>query len=106
MEGDARRSVRPTDDPARYSRQARLAEIGAAGQTRLAESEVKLSRTGVAGDVEERYLLAAGVGQVVGSESASAPAPSTFGIEDCAALDVAQGAHAALIAIRAIVGVR
>ena len=87
----------------RYSRQARLAEIGVDGQARLAGAEVSVVSPGLAGDIEARYLTRAGVGTVrVDGDRTREPFLS-FGILDPAARDFAQGAHAALRAVGAIV---
>jgi hypothetical protein len=48
----------------RFGRQSKLAEVGAAGQERIARSEVDLGLEGLAGDVAVRYLAGAGVGRL------------------------------------------
>jgi hypothetical protein len=46
----------------RHSRQARLAEVGARGQERIARACVEVPFDGFAGEVAARYLAGAGVG--------------------------------------------
>ena len=87
----------------RYSRQARLAEIGAEGQALLAGAEVCVVSPGLAGDIEARYLARAGVGTVRVDDDRDFEPFSSFGIVDPAAREFAQGAHAALRAVGAIV---
>ena len=91
----------------RHTRQARLAEIGEAGQARLVASEVVVSLDGFAGDIEARYLAAAGVRVVRRSKDQGeaiirgAEEPP-FGITDPSAAELARGAHTALVRMRAI----
>jgi molybdopterin/thiamine biosynthesis adenylyltransferase len=52
----------------RHDRQARLAEVGAEGQARIARSVVLVPGEGFAADVAVRYLAGAGVARLrVGS---------------------------------------
>lgn len=105
----------------RYVRQARLAEVGEAGQAKLSAAEVRCTLHGTAGAVERLYLERTGV-TVLPTEAAApapgapapvapasvAPAPvAPAWLDDLApeAREVAEGAHAALSAIRAILGV-
>jgi hypothetical protein len=106
----------------RHSRQARLAEVGDAGQARLAAGHALVVAPGLTGIVQARYLAGAGVGalSVLHEEAARAaaevdasvrivtgvkprvahgPVPD-FGIHDPAARDVATGAWLALSTIR------
>ncbi|HEY4013671.1 MAG TPA: hypothetical protein VGM06_10050 [Polyangiaceae bacterium] len=48
----------------RHARQARLAEVGAAGQARIARAVVDVGASGLAADVAVRYLAGAGAGRV------------------------------------------
>jgi molybdopterin/thiamine biosynthesis adenylyltransferase len=102
-----------TIDHVRHGRQIRLPEIGEAGQERLASSEVTLGGVGDAREVEAAYLRAAGVdlrekGKPPTSADARAHAAllATLGMTDRAARDVADGALRALVAMRAILGIR
>ena len=84
----------------RFARQARLPEIGAAGQERIAAAEVAAGR-GFAGSIEARYLVAAGVGRVtVGEHELADP---RFDELDPAAREIALGACAAARALLEIV---
>ena len=83
----------------KYQRQMRLAEIGAAGQEKLAAADVAVAR-GFAGWVAARYLEGAGVRTHAGDFDA---ADTRFDDLDPAAREVALGAHAAAVAILAIV---
>ena len=84
----------------RFARQTKLAEIGAAGQAKIAEASITVGR-GFAGWVEARYLRAAGVGDV--RDGAEELVDARFDGLDPAARDVALGAHAAVVAIQAVV---
>lgn len=109
----------------RHTRQVRLAEVGEAGQSRLAAAEVEVSSAGFAGEVEARYLAGAGVGALrVGSEVHGAAAramdagvrvelgavtgpselPPGLASLEGAARDVAEGAYRALVSVRAALG--
>jgi len=108
----------------RYVRQAKLAEVGAAGQSRIARTFVDVRLEGAAADVAARYLAGAGVaGLRVRSnaiaEGARAIAPllvidvdptlaaqsegPTFDLRDPACRELARGACAALLALRAAI---
>ncbi|MCL2778575.1 MAG: hypothetical protein FWD73_11270 [Polyangiaceae bacterium] len=103
-----------TKHPARYVRQVRVAEIGEAGQARLAASLVVLQGQGFAREIEEMYLRLAGVpiaplaAPSAGADAANELLPvdaSSLGIENAAARDVAAGAWRALVAMRQILGI-
>jgi molybdopterin/thiamine biosynthesis adenylyltransferase len=87
----------------KYSRQARLAAIGEAGQEKLGAAEVVVP-SGFAGTIAARYLRGAGVGSVrEGGEGALTLDDARFAELDPAAREVALGAHAAARAILEIV---
>lgn len=91
----------------RHVRQARLAEVGEAGQARLEAALVPCIMHGFAAKVERTYLERSGVGVSDGPEpDEDAAQPEWLAALDPAAREVAGGAHAALTAIRAILGVR
>ena len=77
----------------KYARQIRLAEIGAAGQAKIAAATASVGR-GFSSWVARRYLSAAGVASVV-ERDADEPRDARFDDLDPAARDVALGAHAA-----------
>jgi hypothetical protein len=84
----------------RFARHIQLAQIGLAGQAKIAAAEVTVGR-GFAGFVEGRYLAAAGVSSVhPGSHDC---ADARFDALDPAAREVALGAHAAVLALMKIV---
>jgi hypothetical protein len=106
----------------RHDRQIRLAEIGAAGQARIASTLVPIGLDGAAADVAARYLAGAGVEGVRVRDATLAagaraleptvrievdpalPAETearAFDLRDPACRDVCVGAHAALRALRA-----
>jgi hypothetical protein len=112
----------------RHGRQTRLVEVGAAGGARIAAAAVDVCLAGVAADVAARYLAGAGVGTLrVGTERAAAHAravdpavrvevdaglasrapasDSPLSIADASARAVGVGAHAALLALRRVLGV-
>lgn len=89
----------------RFTRQIRLAEVGEAGQARLASARVRLATSGEARAIEERYLRAAGVGLAEPPAAEPAFAAPSLGIRHPAAQVVADGAFAALVAMRAALGV-
>ena len=89
-------------DFARFMRQVRLAEVGEEGQARLVRAEVRLENDGTAGEVEGRYLRGAGVRTSDGMPAAQRGDVAWLADLTPAAREVAQGAHAALGAIRAI----
>jgi hypothetical protein len=110
----------------RHDRQARLADVGAAGQGRIAAATVEVRTEGLAGEVATRYLAGAGVGElcvrdralaaaalsidpslrveVDGARCALAEAPgdAADGVRDPRARAVARGAREALLALRGI----
>jgi hypothetical protein len=112
----------------RHGRQAKLAEVGAAGQEHIGNAEVEVPLRGLAALVAARYLAGAGVRRLrVGSAAAAEAAlavdpgvgvevdgtldrlapsdgPSPFGLGDRSADEVARGAHAALVALRRALG--
>ncbi len=85
---------------ARYTRQARLAEVGERGQQRLLGTRACVPEGGLAHEIEARYLAAAGV------QVARAPRENGVALEvdpepghvfaDPAARAVAEGARRAL----------
>lgn len=110
----------------RFTRQIRLAEVGEAGQARLAAARVQLGATGPAREIEERYLRAAGVGVTDADPAHMVAAPRggttgtrtptltglravaespDLGIRHASARAVADGAFAALLAMRTALGV-
>jgi hypothetical protein len=104
----------------RHARQARLADVGSAGQGRIASSRVTVEGDGLAAVVAGRYLAGAGVAAVRVRSAAIAAAvrgvdPSVgiaidpaidgrldegWDLRDPAARAVATGARAALRALR------
>ena len=48
----------------RHARQIKLAEVGSAGQARIAGARVDVPYAGLAGEVAARYLVGAGVGRL------------------------------------------
>ena len=113
----------------RHTRQVRLAEVGESGQARLAGATIDVAAPGFAGEVEARYLAAAGVGSlrvreephahaaraidagvvVTRGESGESERPAdgpvaAFASLDPAARDVAVGAWSALRALRGVLG--
>jgi hypothetical protein len=92
-------------DPARYVRQMLVADIGEAGQARLADAVAPLSGEGLAYDIATTYASRAGIGRVVpGPIDERALAPSF--LEEPAARAVVAGSRAALASIRAALGMR
>jgi hypothetical protein len=107
----------------RHARQAKLREVGAAGQARITLARVDVRLDGLAGDVAACYVAGAGVGcvrvrdervaaivraidpavcaEVDSTLSADEPA-SAFDLREPTARAIAQGAHAALLALRAV----
>ena len=53
----------------RYARHVLLDEVGAAGQLRLLSTSVRVAGTGVAAEEAARYLVAAGVGNVLADDA-------------------------------------
>jgi hypothetical protein len=105
----------------RHARQARLADVGSAGQGRIASSRVTVQGDGLAAVVAGRYLAGAGVASVrvrsavvaasvrgvdpsVGTEVDPAvgqgPEDDAWDLGDPAARAVASGARAALRVLR------
>jgi len=99
-------------DRARHGRQIRLPEIGEAGQARLVATRPR-ARTSApnAHSVEVAYLEAAGVHvETSGAPDESdaralAAALDRLGVSDPAARGVAEGALAALMTMRAALGI-
>jgi len=109
----------------RHGRQVALAEVGAAGQARIASARVEVALDGLAAQVAVRYLAGAGVGRLcvpderlarlalsvdpdlcVDVDASLVPAPEAnmgeFG--DPVARDLARGARLALAALRSAIG--
>jgi hypothetical protein len=106
----------------RHARQSRLAEIGPAGQARIARARVDVGLDGLAGEIAARYLAGAGVGGVrvrtgaaaegaravdagvaVEVDAGLAPSPepaAAAGLRDPAARELLRGAMLALEALR------
>jgi hypothetical protein len=106
-------------DRVRYGRQIRLAEIGEAGQERLLATEVVLGAVGDAREIEASYVARTGMhvvddARADAKEKAKAAADgqgaartevlASLGIADVKALDVADGALRALLAMRKALG--
>ena len=110
----------------RHGRQIRLAEVGSAGQKRILEATVDVAVGGLAAEVAARYLAGAGVGCLRVRSTALAAAatsvdpavrvevdsgsgredgevrPGSHDFHDPVAREVADGARAALRALRAV----
>jgi hypothetical protein len=107
----------------RHGRQTRLAEVGSAGQARIAAARAEVAGEGLASVVAARYLVGAGVGSVrvrnpalaaavaridgvvavAVDASLSDTAPDdAFDLRDPAARAVASGARMALEVLRGI----
>lgn len=83
----------------RYTRQVRLPEIGEAGQGRLLAAEVRLAATTpFAREVEARYLRAAGITAI--TEGGAPVDAAALTLRHPAAVEVGEGAYAALTALR------
>ena len=107
-------------DRVRHGRQIRLAEIGEAGQERLLATHVVLGAVGDAREIEAAYVARSGM-RVVDDARADAKekaktqadghavvrdeALASLGIRDVKALDVADGALRALLAMRKALGI-
>jgi hypothetical protein len=117
----------------RHARQVRLAEVGEAGQARLAAATVDVPLEGAAGEIAARYLAGAGIGHLrvtdprlvqaaravdpsavvetvpalapLGSRLQPSGPPPELDLEGGATRDLALGALAALAALRDILGV-
>ena len=82
----------------RYARQIRL--IGSDAQSRLESSTVSPTGTGLARDIERRYLIAAGVS--IGEGERVSVDIDSLGLRHAAAREVGEGALRALLAMRRI----
>ena len=82
----------------RYARQIRL--IGQEAQSRLSSETVSLGGSGLAREIEHRYLVAAGVS--IGEGEAASVDVDSLGLRHAAARDVGEGALRALVAMRRI----
>jgi hypothetical protein len=106
-------------DRVRYGRQIRLAEIGEAGQARLLVTDVVLGAVSDAREIEATYVARTGMRGVDdaradakdkaralsdGEAAARAAVLASLGIADVKALDVADGALRALLAMRKALG--
>ncbi|MCC6216300.1 MAG: hypothetical protein IT376_15665 [Polyangiaceae bacterium] len=89
--------------PASLSRQARLAEIGAEGLTRIAASRYSVAPAEGPLDVEREYLVRAGAVHLAPRE-ASLPFPHAAHFRHAAPGRVAAGAWAALAQLRGALG--
>jgi hypothetical protein len=85
-------------DRRRFTRQIRLVEVGEAGQARIAAATVGLASSGYAREIEERYLLAAGITPV--GDRPPEMSAEVLGLRNAAAREVGQGAFHALLAFR------
>lgn len=107
-------------DRVRHGRQIRLAEIGEAGQERLVCTDVVLGATGTAREIEAAYAARSGMRVVDdaradakerareeadGRAAARTRVLASLGIDDARALEVADGALRALLAMRRALGV-
>lgn len=102
----------------RYTRQIRLAEIGARGQEALLAARVAPAGEGESARVEAEYLRRAGVGVASDHESTGAEADASaasrrrvaraaleaLGVQSPGPRDVAEGALLALEALRSVLG--
>jgi len=86
----------------RYTRQVRLAEVGEAGQARLASAHACVHGDGMAADVEARYLRGAGVSVTHATTHPNEDMPGWLLALGPGARDVAAGAYAALSVMRAV----
>jgi hypothetical protein len=89
-------------DRKRYGRQLRLAEVGEDGQRKLCAATCVLASSGFARIVEERYLRGAGVTPAALDGEEAAPEVPELGLRHRAAAEVADGALAALVSMRAV----
>ena len=88
----------------RFTRQTRLVEVGEIGQAKIAAAEARVRPAGLAGEIEARYLEAAGVGAV--RRAPDAPAPSCpISFDDEGARAVGEGAWRALAQLRRVLEV-
>ena len=87
----------------KYTRQIRLKEVGEAGQARLAAATIAPSASRAwARTIEATYLRAAGVGTVSDAQGDLHVDVGSLGIRDDAARDFAEGALAALVAMKKV----
>jgi hypothetical protein len=96
-------------DP-RTLRQRLVAEIGEAGQAKIVAARALVAGTGLAAEVERRYLEGAAFGAVASAPAASPPIPAIAGDLDAiggdeSAQDVILGAARALAQIRVAAGI-
>jgi len=106
-------------DRVRHGRQIRLPEIGEAGQERLLATNVVLGAVGDAREIEATYVARSGMrvvddaradakekakAQADGQAAARSEVLASLGIRDEKALDVADGALRALLAMRKALG--
>jgi hypothetical protein len=90
-------------DSVRWHRQMLVAEIGAAGQARLAGASAQVEGNGLAHEIGAAYAARAGIGLIVpGAIDESRLAPAF--LENAAARAMVAGSRAALAAIRAALG--
>jgi molybdopterin/thiamine biosynthesis adenylyltransferase len=82
-----------------YARQTILAEVGEAGQARIHAARAVVRTRGLAAEIAERYLVAAGFGEVRVSDEPDAVA-LPFEARDASARAVAEGAYRALVLFR------
>jgi hypothetical protein len=95
-------------DP-RTLRQRLVAEIGEAGQAKIGAARARVAGTGLAAEVERRYLEGAAFGVVEAAPDATAPIPTIAASLDAiggdeSAQDVILGAARALAQIRVAAG--
>jgi hypothetical protein len=90
-----------TIDP-RFTRQVRLAEVGALGQERLSRAAVCPLAGAARTEVDARYLRGAGVTVVEGEGLPLAPEPAWIVSLHPAAREVAAGAYGALTVLRSV----
>lgn len=109
-----------TLDRVRHGRQIRLPEIGEAGQERLLTTDVVLGSAGDAREIEAAYVARSGMHVVDdaradvkektkeaadGQATARAAVLASLGVRDPRALEVAEGALRALLAMRKALGI-
>ena len=85
---------------ARYTRQVRLAEVGAAGQARLERTVATVGGEGLSSRVCARYLESAGVRVLYVTEPGETASPTWIATLDPSAREVATGAYEALSVMR------
>ena len=83
----------------RFTRQIRLAEVGEAGQAKLLAASPVLVREGFAGEIERRYLEAAGVSRFETGARVTAP-KDRLGLRHPEAIALGEGALQALITLK------